>query len=206
MPRQLPTGVHGDHAHPPVVGTHARDDGRARAEGNQPLQKLAQVALLVKLPVFHTGQEAGLRDVRRDDVRAGAEAAHFFGETGVKAGVKTALIGHHGIDENQRMRSAEAVEKILDKGHLRGGGKVAGIERVKTQAEGLPMRCNGSELRGQIRTNEAVEGGVRGKHGGGKRGALDAHSGKNGHRDAQRAFSYTGKVLYRGNSLHCVSP
>ena len=71
-------------------------DGRARPEREQPLQERADVAVVMRLSVFQPGQQAGLRDVRRDEVSLRAERAEHGGEVRLQPGIQRAVVAMTG--------------------------------------------------------------------------------------------------------------
>ena len=78
-------------------------------------------------------QKGGLGKVGNNGARAGAQAAHLPGNAVVHQGIHAAVIGKSGIYKNVRALVAQKAGHFKHLVHLRAGGQIAGIERVKMQ-------------------------------------------------------------------------
>ena len=178
------------HADAARLRPDAGQDGRARPEREQPLQERADVAVVMRLSVFQPGQQAGLRDVRRDEVSLRAERAEHGGEVRLQPGIQRAVVGHDG-------EAREEVERLI---HLSSAAEIAGVDHVELQAKLLPVVRDRRERERLIA--EALEGGVRRENGRRQHGAFQPHGGEHRQRNGQRAFSDAGQVLHGDDSFH----
>lgn len=133
-------GIHARHADAARLRPDAGQDGRARPEREQPLQERADVAVVMRLTVFQPGQQAGLRDVRRDEVSLRAERAEHGGEVRLQPGIQRAVVGHDGVHEPHGGEAREEVERLI---HLSPAAEIAGIDHVELQAELLQWSATG---------------------------------------------------------------
>ena len=162
-----------------------------------PLQERADVAVVMRLTVFQPGQQAGLRDVRRDEVSLRAERAEHGGKVRLQPGIQRAVVGHDRVHEPHGGEAREEVERLI---HLSPAAEIAGVDHVELQAELLPVVRDRRERERLIA--EALEGGVRREDGRRQHGALQPHGGEHRQRNGQRAFSDAGQVLHGDDSFH----
>ena len=100
--------------------------------------------------VFHTGQKAGLGYIRRYDICLFYKPAEAFRHPVAEIGIVSAVIGHRRIDYHQSILSAQKLDCPLKQPSLRLGRKIAGIYRVKADAESVPALGYGYYISAQI--------------------------------------------------------
>ena len=112
------------------------------------------------------------------------------------------MIRHGGVHEDQGVGAFHGVEKVQHLPHLRGGGDIAGVQRVEVDMLGAPVGGDGRQLVGEIPADEAGKGGVGAEHRRGHDGALHAHRGDHRQRHGQRAAAETGDILNGCDAFH----
>ena len=174
------------------------------AELGKAAQEGADIFTVVFLAVLGPEQEAGLGDVRQDDVRTFAQPRHFAREVRIKARIEPTEVRHCRVDDDFCIL-AEVIKEASDDVHLPGRAEVAGVYRVKAQAETLPVLSGSGHFVRQVAEGEALKLRVRREHRRGQHGTLDAHGGYDRQRRRQRAFADIGYVLYAYYTLHVFS-
>ena len=186
------------HAGPVRGVAHAGEHACFRAESREPVQQQGDIALVIALAVFRVREEAGLGDVRQDDVRAGAQGLHRLDVSRVEGGIEPAVVGHGRIDDLESARLEQRVENVSDVSDLLGGAEIAGVDRVEGDVLLAPVRGDGGDVLGQIAHREAGKARrVRGEHGRGQDAGLCAGGGEDRQRHGQRALAHAGDVLDR---------
>ena len=173
-----------------------------RAQRRHAPQQSLYVRLVIVLPVGQAGHQAGLGDVGHGDLRLGHHLRHQCRELRAETGVQLAVVGHGGVDEQQRTLLPQQLQQLQHHRYLPVRGQIASIQRVEPHALRLPVAGHRQQLIRQIQTVEIRKAGVRAEYGGGQYGALHPHGGDHRQRHRLGAAAQTGHVLYAGNTFH----
>lgn len=187
-----------------LIGSKS-DAGEKRLFATERCQRDEDILdIVLVVTACHIGlvqHKASLCKVGDDNVRRRAELCHLVGKIRVEALVERAVVAHCGVYKFQFSLS-EVAEDGKNQVDLALGTEVSGINTVKIDALVLPSLTDRLDVVGQIAEGEAIEGGMGGKHRGGKDRRLDAKGGDDGERDGKRAFADAGDVLDTENSFH----
>ena len=154
------------------------------------------VPLPAAFPVGGVRQQAGLRDVRRDDGRAGQEEFQSFAVLRRDRPIGLSVISHHRVQDEGHVRPAG--EKFLHDPDLFGASQKAAVNPVKPKAQLLPFRQIIPQVRRTVVHEMDRKSGVVGKKGGGYRTDLYLHGADDGNRLGGGAASVAGDVVDHG--------
>lgn len=173
-----------------------------RPQRSYALQQIADIRLVIVLPIGQARHQAGLGDVGHGDLGLSHHLGHQGGELRPEAGVEPAVVRHGGIHEHQRVLFPQQLQQLQHHGHLPVRGQIAGIQSIEMDALCHPVAGAGQQLIRQIHAAEVRKAGVGAQHGGGQYGALHPHGGDHRQRHRLGAAAQTGYVLNTGDAFH----
>ena len=190
------TAVLHDHAGAALAVAHAGQHDGARALRGQRVEQRVDVALVVFGAELSAGEEAGLGDVRQNEVGREGEALHGLDVIEVESRVELSVVRHGRVDDGESAVGQERREDVLHIGDLLPAAEVAGVDRVKRDVLLPPVRGDAGDVLGQIAHGKARKARrVRAQHGRGQNAGLEARGGEDRQRDGQRALADAGDVL-----------
>ena len=191
--------ISGNYAHAPPLKAHAGYRDELRAEGGKLVDKRRDKIHAVRSrSVFGIREEARLRHVGGYYIGLFYQIAEARGHAAVEISIVFTVIGHRRVDNYKCIVSAQKSDRPFQKLALSLRGKIARVDRVKTDIQRIPVLGNGDYIPAQIRERPSREPArVRGKKSRRDTAALDSRSGYYGQRDRQRALSKPRQVMYR---------
>ena len=182
---------------------HAGYGDEAPGVALEPVEEPVYVAARVRRGAeFGPGEQRGLGDVRRDNVRARAQPPEGLRHAVVEAGVVYAVVGHGGVADYERVRPGEGADDLLEHELLLRRGEIARVYAVELYPAVRPVPSYGQHLVREVAARPAGElARVRAQERRGYAGAL--HPRRRHHRQGhrQRALPEAGYVVHGADSL-----
>ena len=157
-------------------------------------------------------EEGGLGEVGGDEVGLGGQLDHLLTHLGGVGAVDPAVVPHDGVDEDQGLLPAEALDETAEDPDLLRGAQKAGVDGVEGGVEGLPVPEGLLHGAGEVLEGGGLRGGEGGVGGEDRRGqgtALGAHDGEDRQDHREGAAAQTGQVLdggHLGCAIHGIPP
>ena len=149
-------------------------------------------------------QQACLRDVRGDDVRALDELPHSCGVVFGERRVHLSVVAHHRVDEQRVPRLSETAYELLNVLYLIDGSNISGVNAVEINVLTLELIAYRSQFIREVYAVKRRKSGVVRKERRRNSAALHPRRRQHRYRGGQRAAPNAGKILYRNNSFHSV--
>ena len=105
-----------------ITKAHAREDRHTTAKSRQPFQHRPDVGFVVIVGERHIQEKASLSHIRDNIVGFCAEPPHLHDKFIVEACVKPAVVAEDGVNDNEILVAAEAIEEIRNDLYLRFRG------------------------------------------------------------------------------------
>ena len=122
----------------------------------------ADIVRPILCTVGRSGEQTGLCDIGKNNIRLGADLGHLCREASVKGGIQLSIVRHGRIDQNQIIFRAEAVKELTDLMALLAGSQIAGVDAVKGDLFSLPGLGNRLNLIREILAGKGFKHGVGG--------------------------------------------